>query len=49
MKPDHYEVVEDWIVIAFLAYETQKRNSLKKCKVHKVEKYQKIVLDGNAI
>ena len=42
------EVVEDLIVIVFLVCKAQKRNSLKKCKVYKVERYQKIVLDGNA-
>ena len=36
------------IVIVFLVYATQKRNLLKKCKVYKVERYQKIVWGGNA-
>ena len=40
--------VEDWIVIVLLVYQMKKRNSLKRCKVYKVERYRKIVLDGNA-
>ena len=44
------EVVEDYIAIGivFLVYGTQKRNSLKKSKVYRVERSQKIFLDGNA-
>ena len=43
----HSWVSEGVEVIAFLVYKTQKRNSLKRCKVYKVERHQKIVLDGN--
>ena len=34
------EVVEDQIVVVLSVYETQKRNSLRKCKVYKFERYQ---------